>query len=78
MEEHETKMTTYAEKIVRLTVEIEKVEKNPDAYDDADIDEIKVEIKQVEALVAELQLSIKGSTTVFQSLRVEVNNQLQI
>lgn len=69
-------MTAYAEKIIRLTVEIEKMEKKPDAFNDSHIDEIKVKIKQVEALIAELQLSIEGSTAVFESLRVEVNHKL--
>ncbi|KAM7402934.1 hypothetical protein PAMA_003722 [Pampus argenteus] len=72
MEDYETKLAAYAEQIIKLTVEIEKMEKNPDAYNDADIDEIKVEIKQVEALIKELQLSIRGSTTVFESLRVQI------
>lgn len=48
------------------------MEKNPDDYTEADISEIKVEIKQVEALINELQLSINVSTTVFESLRVQV------
>uniref|UniRef100_A0A673BDR9 Olfactomedin-4-like n=1 Tax=Sphaeramia orbicularis TaxID=375764 RepID=A0A673BDR9_9TELE len=65
-------LTSYAEKIVKLTAEIEKMEKNPDAYNDADIDDVKVEIKQVEALIKELQISIQGSTTVFESLRVQI------
>lgn len=71
-EEYDIKMTAYAEKIAKLTAEVEVIEKNPDDYSDADLEEIKVEIKQVEALVKELQLSIKGSTTVFESLRVEI------
>lgn len=66
-------MTEYAEKIIKLTAEIEKMEKNPDAYNDADMDEKKVEIKQVEALIKELQQYISGSTTVFVNLRKEVS-----
>lgn len=76
LEEYETKLTGYAEKIVKLTVKIEKMEKNPDDYNDADIEEIKVEIKQVEALIKELQLSINSSTIVFESLRVQVSPTL--
>ncbi|XP_042356099.1 olfactomedin-4-like [Plectropomus leopardus] len=72
LEDYEIKLTAYAEKIIKMTAEIEKMEKNPDAYNDADMDDMKVEIKQVEALIKELQLSIKGSTTVFESLRVEI------
>ncbi|XP_038585235.1 olfactomedin-4-like [Micropterus salmoides] len=72
LEDYETKLTAYAEKIIKMTADIEKMEKDPDAYNDADIDEIKVQIKQVEALIIELQLSIRGSTTVFESLRVQI------
>uniref|UniRef100_A0A3B4TGG9 Olfactomedin 4, tandem duplicate 2 n=1 Tax=Seriola dumerili TaxID=41447 RepID=A0A3B4TGG9_SERDU len=72
LEDYETKLVAYAEKIIKITVEIEKIEKNPDAYNDADMDEMKVEIKQVEALIKELQLSIRGSTTIFESLRVQL------
>lgn len=73
LEDYETKLTAYSERIIKLTAEIEIMEKKPDAYNDADMDEMKVKIKQVEALIKELQLSIKGSTTVFESLRVEVS-----
>lgn len=73
LEEYETKMTVYAEKIIKLTVEIEKMEKNPDNYNEADMDEMKVEIKQVEALIKELQISITSTTTVFESLHAQVS-----
>lgn len=72
LEEYETKMTLYAEKIVKLTGKIEELEKNPDDYNEAVLEGIKVEIKQVEALIQDLQLSIKSSTTVFESLYVEI------
>ncbi|XP_044231257.1 olfactomedin-4-like [Thunnus albacares] len=72
LEAYETKLTSYAEKIIKLTVEIEKMENNTNAYNDADINDMKVEIKQVEALIKELQLSIEGSTTIFESLRVQI------
>ncbi|XP_022064211.2 olfactomedin-4 [Acanthochromis polyacanthus] len=72
LEDYEVKMTEYAEKIVKLTTEIEKMERDPDSYNEDDFQNTKVEIKQVEALITELQLSISGSTTVFESLRLEV------
>lgn len=78
MEDYETKITNYAERIIKLTADIEKMEKNPDSYNDADLDDKKVEIKQVEALVKELQGSISGSKTVFESLRVQVLYVLQM
>ncbi|KAF3844782.1 hypothetical protein F7725_007945 [Dissostichus mawsoni] len=39
--------------------------------------EIKIEIKQAEALIKELHLSIKGSTTVFESLRIQITVMVQ-
>lgn len=72
MEDYETKITNYAEKIIKLTADIEKMEKNPDSYNDADLDDKRVEIKQLEALVKELQGSVSGSKTVFESFRVQV------
>ncbi|KAG8013658.1 Olfactomedin, partial [Nibea albiflora] len=77
LEEYETKLTAYAEKIIKLTVEVEKIEKNPDDYNEADMDEVKVEIKQVEALIKELQTSITGTTTVFESLHVQITAMVE-
>ncbi|CAJ1073725.1 unnamed protein product [Xyrichtys novacula] len=76
IEDYESKITSYAEKIVKLTTEIEKIEKNPDDYNDTDIGDVKVEIKQVEALIKELQLSLSSSTDVFESLQVEVTEMV--
>ncbi|XP_053192079.1 olfactomedin-4-like [Scomber japonicus] len=72
LEDYEIKMTAYAEMIVNLTVEIDKMENNPHHYNDVDMVNIKVEIKQVEALIKELQLSIRGSTSLFESLHVQI------
>lgn len=72
METYESKLTAYAERIVNLTWEIEKMEKIPDAYNEAQMEAVKVQIKQVEALVIELQTSVESSTTVFKSLHVQV------
>ncbi|TMS21533.1 hypothetical protein E3U43_015506 [Larimichthys crocea] len=41
------------------------------------MDEVKVEIKQVEALIKELQISITSSTTVFESLRVQITAMVE-
>ncbi|XP_026007863.1 olfactomedin-4 [Astatotilapia calliptera] len=70
--EYEIKVTEYEEKIVKLTAKIEKMEENPDGYSESEQNEIKIEIKQVEALIVDLQLSINGSTAVLKSLRVQI------
>ncbi|XP_054652971.1 olfactomedin-4 [Dunckerocampus dactyliophorus] len=72
LEDYESKMTQYAEKIIELTREIEILEKKPDASNDAALEALEVKIKQVEALIKELQLSLKSSTAVFESLHREV------
>ncbi|XP_041828532.1 olfactomedin-4 [Melanotaenia boesemani] len=72
LEDYETKLTGYTEKIIKLTAKIETTEKNSDDYSKANLNDIKVQIKQVEALIKELQLSINASTTVFKSLRVQI------
>ncbi|XP_060918903.1 olfactomedin-4 [Labrus mixtus] len=77
IEEYESKLTSYAEKIMKLTAEIEKMEKNPDDYNDADMEDMKVEIKQVEALIKELQLSISSSTAVFVSLQAQITGMVE-
>ncbi|XP_041669162.1 olfactomedin-4-like [Cheilinus undulatus] len=77
VEEYESKLTSYAEKIATLTAEIDKMEKNPDNYNDADMEDVKVEIKQVEALIKDLQLSISGSTAVFESLQTQITAMVE-
>ncbi|XP_061552903.1 olfactomedin-like [Phycodurus eques] len=72
IEDYESKMTEYAEKIIELTREIEILEKKPDDNSDATLESIEVKIKQVEALIQELQLSFKSSTSIFQSLHQEI------
>lgn len=52
------------------------MERNSDDYSDADFEEVKIKIKQVEALIQELQISINGSITVFTSLHVQVGHVL--
>ncbi|XP_057716301.1 olfactomedin-4-like [Corythoichthys intestinalis] len=72
IEDYESKMTQYAEKIIELTREIEILEQNLVANSEATLENMEVKIKQVEALIEELQLSFKSSTTVFQSLHQEI------
>lgn len=72
LETYETKVTAYAARIVNLTDEVAIMEKDPDAFNEAYVENIKVQIKQVEALVIELQSSVQGSAVVFKSLRETV------
>ncbi|KAJ3613918.1 hypothetical protein NHX12_020161 [Muraenolepis orangiensis] len=76
METYEIKITAYTARIVNLTGEVEKMEKAPEAFNEAHTESIKVQIKQVEALVMELQSSIHGSFAVFTSIRETVTSMI--
>lgn len=73
MEVYETEIMVYTAKMVNLTGEIEKMEKDPEAFNEAYIESIKVQIKQVEALMVEVQSSFLGSSAVFMSIRETVS-----
>ncbi|XP_021440494.2 olfactomedin-4 [Oncorhynchus mykiss] len=77
-ETYESKLTVYAERIVNLTVLVELMEKNPGAYSDAYMQEVKVQIKQLEALVQEFLGSIQTSTTVFESLHQQISSMVVV
>lgn len=68
----ESKLSVYTEKIVNLTALITIMEQDPDSYTQVQIEEVKIVIKQVEALIVELQASIQTSTEVLISIRKEV------
>lgn len=70
----ESKLTIYVEKIVNLTLLIGIMEKDPDSYTEVQIEEVKIQIKQIEALIVELQASIEISVTVLVSIRKEVKH----
>ncbi len=68
----EVKLKVYIAKITNLTVLIELMEDDPDSYSELQIEEVKIKIKQVEALIVELQASIQTSSTVLISIRGQV------
>ncbi|CAB1330926.1 unnamed protein product, partial [Coregonus sp. 'balchen'] len=54
------------------------MEKNHEAYSEAYMEEVKVQIKQVETLVQELLGSIQTSTTVFESLHQQISSMVVV
>ncbi|MCJ8736666.1 hypothetical protein PDJAM_G00015170 [Pangasius djambal] len=78
IEMFEIKLTIYMEKIVNLTVLIGIMENDPDSYTEVQIQEVKIQIKQIEALVVELQASIEISSTVLVSIRKEITAMIVI
>lgn len=59
-------------KIANLTVLVGIMENDPDSYTEVHIQEVKIQIKQIEALIVELQASIEISSQVLVSIRQEV------
>ncbi|CAL8286429.1 unnamed protein product [Lota lota] len=76
METYENKIPAYVVKIANLTMEIEKMENDPEAVNETSTESMKIQIKQAEALVVELQSSVQGSAAVFESLRETVTSQM--
>lgn len=70
----ESKLTVYVEKIVNLTLLIGIMEKDPESYTEVQIQEVKIQIKQIEALIVELKASIEISSTVLVSIQKEVKH----
>ncbi|XP_036397371.1 olfactomedin-4 [Megalops cyprinoides] len=71
---YESKLTIYVEKIVNLTVRIGLMEKDPDSFNELHFQEVKTEIKQVEALIIELRASIQTSSSTLKVLRQEISS----
>lgn len=72
METYEFKLSIYIAKITNLTVLIKLMENNPDSYSDLHLEEVKIKIMQVEALIVELQASIQTTSAVLITIRKQV------
>ncbi|XP_026871166.2 olfactomedin-4 [Electrophorus electricus] len=78
VEMFESKHTIYSEKVVNLTTLIKQMENNPDSYNELQIQELKIQIKQIEALSLELQTSLEVSSTVLIGIRKEITSMIVV
>ncbi|XP_043118351.1 olfactomedin-4 [Puntigrus tetrazona] len=78
VEIYEVKLEVYIAKIMNLTVLIKRMEDDPDSYSELHIEEVKIKIKQVEALIVELQASIQTTTTVLLSIREQISVMITV
>lgn len=74
MERYEVQLQVYVERIVNLTTFIEVMEMDPDSYSELQIEEVKIKIKQVEALIVELQASIQITSTALITIQQQVTH----
>lgn len=72
METYEIKLNIYIAKITNLTLLIKLMEDDPDSYSELQLEEVKIKIKQVEALIVELQASIQSTSAVLITIREQV------
>jgi len=72
VETYEVKLSIYIAKITNLTVLIKLMENNPDSYSELHLEEVKIKIMQVEALIVELQASLQTTTAVLITIREQV------
>ncbi|XP_055028738.2 olfactomedin-4 isoform X1 [Misgurnus anguillicaudatus] len=73
VEMYEVQIKVYIAKIVNLTVLIESMEADPDSYNELHIEEVKIKIKQVEALIVELQTSLQITSAVLITIREQID-----
>ncbi|MBN3317214.1 OLFM4 protein, partial [Atractosteus spatula] len=78
VEIYESKLTIYVTKLENLTAHVEVMEKDPDKYTELQFELLKIEIKQLEALITELKGSIQTSSSIFTSLHLEISNMTVI
>ncbi|XP_016328790.1 olfactomedin-4 [Sinocyclocheilus anshuiensis] len=78
VEIYEVKLKVYVAKIMNLTVLIELMEDDPDSYSELHIEEVKIKIKQVEALIVELQASIQTTSAVLISIRKQISVMIAV
>lgn len=66
------KLNIYITKITNLTLLIKLMEDDPDSYSELQLEEVKIKIKQVEALIVELQASMQTTSNVLLTIREQV------
>ncbi|XP_066550494.1 olfactomedin-4 [Amia ocellicauda] len=71
---YESKLIIYTERLENLKLRVEEMEKDPNKMTELELENLKIEIKQVEALIAELRGSVQTSSPTFHILQAEIHN----
>ncbi|KAG1936386.1 olfactomedin-4 isoform X1 [Pimephales promelas] len=78
VETYEVKLSIYIAKITNLTVLIKLMENNPDSYSELHLEEVKIKIMQVEALIVELQASLQTTSAVLITIREQISVMVSV
>ncbi|XP_040179181.1 olfactomedin-4-like [Rana temporaria] len=74
IQNYQATLTEYIHKLKNLTRRVEIVELGGISYTELDFELLKLEIREMESLVIRLKQSINGSSTLVESLFVEIHN----
>ena len=70
--EYSKKIELYQQKMLNLTIRVEKMEKTSVSYTELDFQLLKVEIVDLERLVTKLKSSLVGSNVIVEQIYLEV------
>ncbi|XP_077337380.1 olfactomedin-4-like [Lithobates pipiens] len=74
IQSYQATLTEYVQKLKNLTRRVEIVELGGISFTELDFELLKLEIREMESLVIRLKQSINGSSTLVESLFVEIHN----
>ncbi|KAG8448805.1 hypothetical protein GDO86_015759 [Hymenochirus boettgeri] len=74
IENYQLTLTGYLQKLANLTKRVEVAEVGGISYTELDFELLKLEIKEMESLVVQLKATINGSSSLVESLFVEIRN----
>nr|XP_009941116.1 PREDICTED: olfactomedin-4 [Opisthocomus hoazin] len=72
--EYSKKIELYQQKMLNLTIRVEKMEKTSVSYTELDFQLLKVEIVDLERLVTKLKSSLVGSNVIVEQIYLEISN----
>ncbi|XP_069799496.1 olfactomedin-4-like [Dendropsophus ebraccatus] len=71
---YESTLIIYMEQLVNLTKRVEAMEMGGSSYTELDFELVKLEIKEMEALILQLKLSMNGTNALVEALYLEIRN----
>ncbi|XP_069799488.1 olfactomedin-4-like [Dendropsophus ebraccatus] len=71
---YESTLIIYMERLVQLTKRVEEMEVGGSSYTELDFELLKLEIKEMEALILQLKLSMNSTNSVVETLYVQIRN----
>ncbi|XP_066438108.1 olfactomedin-4-like [Eleutherodactylus coqui] len=74
IQHYESTLIIYMERLVNLTKRVEVMEMGGISYTELDFELVKLEIRQIEALILQMKTSMNGTNVLVEALYVEIHN----